>query len=213
MLSLLCCHINAFLFKAENKTQACHAVVCVCVSPGKRIWSASITQTLMQSHKADVTGCGRGSHVHALRTTSDVPSLHLHPSPHPADLMVAISVVHVWRWFVFVCVPARRPSLHLAVRVRLLRWVLHSFVWNFSMCVCVFFFLICIAETWTSRILLVCLWQLITAARWARRPSPTAPLQLTTTTDTWVSEKKNEQKSWSNFLKCICWVVTDHVNE
>lgn len=61
-----------------------------------------------------------------------------------------------------------------------------------------------------ASVLLVCLCQLITAARWARRPSPTAPLPLTTTTDTWVSKRKLAKEKWTVFFKTyFCLFVTE----
>lgn len=41
--------------------------------------------------------------------------------------------------------------------------------------------------------------QLITAAQWVQRPLPTAPLQLTTTTDTWVWAGKQTHTSFLLF--------------
>lgn len=53
-------------------------------------------------------------------------------------------MLHIWNRL-RLCVPAYRPSHSLALWVRLLRWVLRSFVWSFLIIIYLGFF-ICVAE-------------------------------------------------------------------
>lgn len=188
LVACCCCCVVTSLFGLVLLFKTCLAVV-ACVFAEKdlkckhhSINAHAVTHSWRQRIWLSLTHSRTANHLWGLSLhLHQIPALVAAPSRSFSGDQCCTSEVDLC-----LCVSARRPSLRLAIWVRLLRWVLRSLVWSFL----IFFFLsfICFAETWTNCVLLVCLCQLITAARWARRPLPTAPLPLTTT-DTWVRKK------------------------